>query len=128
MEHANIGDIIELSNGLVLGLEFDYRDETFKTVDISNGINVTTSYRLKDLENFIIGESTWGHDTDKYKIIKIIRQEDEFQETKSEVLYIIDDALKALERSGSDNKYCVPNGSIWTYDEVREYLKKNIKK
>ena len=128
MEHANIGDIIELSNGLKLRLEFENDKNYFKTVDISNEEDVTTFYDIDHLKEFVIGESVWGYQAFLYEIVNIIYQNDnEFQEVKSEVLYIIDDALKTLERLGSDDKYCVPNGIIWTYNEVRHFLIKHIK-
>ena len=51
-------------------------------------------------------------------------QDKEIEEiVKLELLYILEDALQLLEKTGYDNMYCLPNGSIWTFDEVRKYLK-----
>jgi hypothetical protein len=127
MEHANIGDIVELSNGLKLRLDFDNDKKHFKTVDIFNELDITTNYPLKDLKHFAVGNSIWGYGTETYKIINIAYQEDGFLEIKSEVLYIIDNALNVLQAAGGSNKYYVPNGSVWTYDEVRHFLIKHIK-
>ena len=127
MEHANIGDIVELSNGLKLRLDFDNDKQHFKTVDIFNELDITTHYQLKDLKHFTVGNSIWGYETNKYKIVNIIYQEDGFLEIKSEVLYIVDNALNVLEAASGSNKYCVPNGDMWTYDEVRHFLIKHIK-
>ena len=48
-------------------------------------------------------------------------------EEREEVLYIIYHALEELESKGEDNKFMIPNGSLWTYEEVREYLENNLR-
>lgn len=72
--HAKIGDIVELENGLKLKLILspEYEDE-FQTVDIYTSEIITNSYSIKkDLKDFYVGAYHYGEEfQNKYKIISI---------------------------------------------------------
>jgi hypothetical protein len=50
-----------------------------------------------------------------------------YEEAKAEVLSIVDYALKDLEKDSVDDRFACANGSIWTYNGVRDFLKKYLK-
>lgn len=50
----------------------------------------------------------------------------EQKQAREEVLIILNYALNYMMLYG-DDKFCCPNGSIWSYEEVKEYIEKNLK-
>jgi len=48
------------------------------------------------------------------------------EDEKIEVLFIIEYALNYLRQDSDSDKFCVPNGSMWTYEEVKNYINKYL--
>lgn len=54
--------------------------------------------------------------------------EEEFrEEARQEALYILDYAINLLDRESNDGTFGVPNGSIWRYEELKNYIRENLK-
>jgi hypothetical protein len=51
--------------------------------------------------------------------------DNEKNEIREEVLYILKDAINTLAQD-SDG-YCTPNGSMWSYEDVIKYVESNLK-
>lgn len=71
--NVNIGDVVVLSNKLKMKLILEDNPNYFKTVDIENGSNCTTGINIKNLSDFCIGNTVFGHGVNDYEIVDIIK-------------------------------------------------------
>ena len=61
INHAKLGDIVELSNGLKMEIcEDEKYPQCYRTVDISTKENVTTIISKHSLKTYCIGNKVWG--------------------------------------------------------------------
>lgn len=51
----------------------------------------------------------------------------DFAESKAEVLSIITCALESLEREDNDNRFCCPNDSVWSSEEIKQFLREFLR-
>ena len=86
--HAKLGDIVELSNGLKMEICIDEKyPRYYRTVDISTKENVTTIISEHSLKTYCIGNRVWGYGSDKFAIVNIKHGEvksEEIKETKND--------------------------------------------
>jgi hypothetical protein len=47
-------------------------------------------------------------------------------EYKCELLHMVYAGLEALERDSGDDRYCLPNGTMIRYDEVKKAVRKYL--
>lgn len=48
-------------------------------------------------------------------------------EIRDEIIYILDYLLTQAKLNSFSDTFTVPNGSEWRYDNVKEYVKNNLK-
>jgi len=86
INHAKLGDIVELSNGLKMEIcEDEKYPRYYRTVDISTKENVTTIISEHSLKTYCIGNRVWGYGSDEFAIVNIKHEEvksEEIKETK----------------------------------------------
>ena len=46
---------------------------------------------------------------------------------RDEIIYILDYLLTKAKLNSFSNTHTIPNGNQWHYEEVREYVMKNLK-
>lgn len=53
--------------------------------------------------------------------------DEHYNNSKNEVLSIIEDAFKYIKWKCNEDGVCAPNGEYWDYDDVMKFLKENLK-
>lgn len=64
--------------------------------------------------------------SDKYFCISC-GYDEHHEESKDEVLYIVEHALSYLGMSTNEDDFTVSNGSCWTREGIMKFLKENLK-
>ena len=87
INHAKLGDIVELSNGLKMEIcEDEKYPRYYKTVDIFKNKNVTTEISEHSLKTYCLGNKVWGYGSDEFEIVNIKHEEvksEDIKETKN---------------------------------------------
>ena len=112
INHAKLGDIVELSNGLKMEIcEDEKYPRYYRTVDIFTKENVTTIISEHSLKTYCIGNRVWGYGSDEFAIINIKRKEVKSEDIKETKNNNNNNNTKLEIKSKSTNK-------VYTYEMI----------